>query len=82
MDVDLAAAFEQETGIALREGTLGSLTVLMPDDDRFGAFALVLGRRPEVVFPVKSYGGVHAIIWRADEKKLDKALKKITRGEA
>jgi hypothetical protein len=77
MDVDLAAAFEQETGMPLRAGTLGSLDVLLPADDRYGSFALVVGRKPEVVFPVKSYGNVHAILWRADEQKLDAVLRRL-----
>jgi hypothetical protein len=77
MDVDLAAAFERETGIALRAGRLGSLDVLLPADDRYGSFALVVGAKPQVAFSVKSYGRVHAILWRADERKLDEALRRL-----
>ena len=74
---DLAAAFRRETGVALRAGKLGALDVLLPADDSYGSFALVVGPRPEVVFPVRSYGSVHAILWRADEKKLDAALRRL-----
>ena len=77
MDVDLAAAFEHETGIALRSREILGLTMLVPEDDRFGAFGLVVGAKPDVVFPVRSYGSVHLIVWRADEKKLDKALRRL-----
>jgi hypothetical protein len=77
MDVDLAAAFEHETGCALHAREILGLTMLVPADDRFGAFGLVVGEAPQVVFPVKSYGRVHLVIWRADEKRLDKALRRI-----
>jgi hypothetical protein len=78
MDVDLAAAFEQETGCALHAREILGMTMLVPEDDRFGAFGLVFGDAPQVVFRVKSYGRVHLVVWRADEKKLDKALRKIS----
>ena len=54
MDVDLAAAFEQETGC--------------------------VGEAPQVVFRVKSYGDVQLVVWRADEKKLDEVLRRISSG--
>ena len=77
MDVDLAAAFEQETGLALHAREVLGVTMLVPEDDRLGAFGLVVGEAPQVVFRVKSYGRVHLVVWRADEKKLDKVLRKI-----
>jgi hypothetical protein len=77
MDVDLAAAFEQETGCALEERELLGMRMLVPVDERYGAFGLVVGAKPDVVFPVRSYGTVHLIVWRADEKKLDKALRRL-----
>jgi hypothetical protein len=77
MDVDLAAAFEQETGCALRAREILGLTMLVPEDDRFGAFGLVIGTKPDVVFPVRSYGNVHLVAWKADVKKLDKALRRL-----
>jgi hypothetical protein len=77
MDVDLAAAFEQETGVALQERELLGIRMLVPVDERYGAFGLVVGAKPEVVFPVRSYGSVHLIVWRADEEKLDKALRRL-----
>jgi hypothetical protein len=77
MDVDLAAAFERETGIALQQRELLGLPMLVPTDERYGAFGLVVGPRPDVVFPVRSYGTVHLIVWKADEKKLDRALRRL-----
>ena len=73
--MDLAAAFERETGIALQERELLGVRMLVPVDERCGAFGLVVGAAPpEVVFPVRSYGSVHLIVWAADVKKLDKAM--------
>jgi hypothetical protein len=80
MDVDLAGAFEQETGCALQAGEIAGLKMLVPEDDRFGAFGLVVGAKPAVAFPVRSYGHVHLIVWGADEKKLDKVLRRISGG--
>lgn len=77
MDVDVAAAFEHETGIALQERELLGVRMLVPVDERYGAFGLVVGAKPEVVFPVRSYGGVHLIVWHADEKRLDRALRRL-----
>ena len=79
MGVDLAAAFEQETGCALHAREVLGVTMLVPVDDRLGAFGLVVGEAPQVVFRVKSYGSVHLVVWRADEKKLDKVLRRICR---
>ena len=78
MAVDLAAAFERETGIALREGELAGVRMLLPSDGRYGAFGLVVGARPDVVFAIRSYGDVHLIVWKADEQKLDAALRRIS----
>jgi hypothetical protein len=80
MNVDLADAFEHETGIALEERELLGMRMLVPTDDRHGAFGLVVGDVPQVVFRVRSYGNVHLVVWRADEKKLDKVLRRITSG--
>ena len=76
--MDLAAAFERETGCALEERELLGIRMLVPTEERYGAFGLVVGARPDVVFPIRSYGAVHLIVWSADEKKLDKALRRIT----
>jgi hypothetical protein len=78
--VDLAAAFEQETGCALHAREVGGVTMLVPEDGRFGAFGIVVGEAPEVVFRVKSYGRVHLVVWHADEPKLDATLRRICSG--
>jgi hypothetical protein len=75
--VDLAEAFERETGCALHERDLFGLRMLVPEDDRLGAFGIVIGERPDVVFPVRSYGNVHVVVWRANEKALDKTFRRI-----
>jgi hypothetical protein len=77
--VTFADDFERETGVALEEREMLGVTMLVPADERLGAFAIVLGERPEVVFTVRSYGDVHLIVWRADEKKLDAALRRLRR---
>lgn len=73
----LAEAFERETGCPLEERELLGLRMLVPVDERYGAFGLVVGARPDVVFPVRSYGSVHLVVWKADEKKLDRALRRL-----
>jgi hypothetical protein len=78
--MNLAEAFERETGIALEEREVLGVRMLVPTDERYGAFGLVVGPKPDVVFEVRSYGSVHLIVWKADEKKLDKALKKLYAG--
>ena len=55
--MDLAAAFERETGCALQRRELLGLPMLVPVDERYGAFGIVVGARPDVVFDVRSYSG-------------------------
>jgi hypothetical protein len=80
--VDLAEAFERETGCALHERELGGLRVLVPDDDRYGAFGILVGR-PESMhfqFKTRAYGrGVELVLYgKAKEKELDALLRRIT----
>ena len=75
----LAEAFERETGCPLEERDLFGTPMLVPVDDRLGSFGIVVGEKPEVVFSVRSYGSsVHLVVWGANEKKLDRALRRIT----
>ena len=75
----LAEAFERETGVALEERELLGVPMLVPVDDKLGAFGIVVGRVPQVVFRVRSYGeNLHLVVWRADEKKLDRVLRRIS----
>ena len=76
-----AEAFERETGTRLEERELLGVRMLVPVDDRLGAFGIVLGPPPRVVFKTRSYGErVHLVLWGgAKEKKLDKALRKVSR---
>jgi hypothetical protein len=76
-----AEAFERETGSRLEERELLGVRMLVPVDDRLGAFAIVLGPPPATVFRVRSYGErVHLVLWGgAKEKRLDKALRRINR---
>ena len=76
-----AEAFEREAGVSLEERELLGVRMLVPVDDRLGAFGIVLGPPPQVVFKSRSYGeGVHLVLWGgANEKKLDKALRRICR---
>jgi hypothetical protein len=79
--VDLAEAFERETGCALHERELDGLRVLVPDDDRFGAFGILVGR-PETThfqFRTRPYGrGVELVLYgKANEKELDAVLRRI-----
>jgi len=73
-------AFERETGCALEERELLGVRMLVPVDDRLGAFGIVLGPAPATVFKIRSYGErVHLVLWGgAKEKQLDKALKRVT----
>jgi hypothetical protein len=76
-----AEAFEHETGIALEERDLMGVHMLVPVDDRLGAFGIVLGPAPATVFATRSYGErVHLVLWGgANQKQLDKALRRISR---
>jgi hypothetical protein len=76
--VTLAEAFERETGCALHERELFGRRVLVPADDRFGAFALVTGPAPQVAFRVRSYGGVHLVLLGGEERKLDRILRRLS----
>ena len=69
-----AEAFERETGSALEERELLGVRMLVPVDER-------LGPPPQVVFKTRSYGErIHLVLWGgANEKKLDKALRRICR---
>jgi hypothetical protein len=55
--------------------------MLVPADDRLGAFGIVLGPAPATVFKTRSYGErVHLVLWGgANEKQLDRALRRLTR---
>ena len=74
-------AFERETGVALEEHDLLGVHMLVPVDDRLGAFGIVLGPEPATVFTTRSYGErVHLVLWgAAKHKELDKALRRIIR---
>lgn len=76
-----AEAFERETGCALAERELLGVRMLVPVDERLGAFGIVLGPPPVTVFKTRSYGErVHLVLWGgAREKQLDKALRRIDR---
>jgi hypothetical protein len=76
-----AEAFERETGVALEARELLGVHMLVPVDDRFGAFGIVVGPAPATVFKIRSYGErVHLVLWGgAKEKQLDKALRRLTR---
>jgi hypothetical protein len=77
----LAEAFERETGCALEERELLGVRMLVPMDDRLGAFGIVLGPAPATVFTIRSYGErVHLVLWGgAEEQQLDKALRRVSR---
>jgi len=79
--VTFAEAFQHETGCALEERELLGVGMFLPVDDRLGAFGIVLGPPPQVVFETRSYGeGVHLVLWGgAEEKQLDRALRRICR---
>ena len=74
-------AFEGETGVVLEERELLGVRMLVPADDRLGAFGIVLGSAPQTVFKTRSYGErVHLVLWGgAKEKQLDRALRRIIR---
>jgi hypothetical protein len=76
-----AEAFERETGCALEERELLGVRMLVPVDDRLGAFGIVLGPAPQVVFKTRSYGErVHLVLWGgAKEKRLDRAVRRAIR---
>ena len=77
----VAEAFERETGLALEERELLGVRMLVPVDDRLGAFGIIVGDKPPTVFKTRSYGErVHLVLWGgANEKKLDRALRRIGR---
>jgi hypothetical protein len=78
--MSFAEDFRRETGVTLEERDVLGVRMLVPVDERLGAFAIVLGPRPEVVFTIRSYGeSVHLVVWRADERALDRALRRLTR---
>ena len=74
-------AFERETGIALEERDLLGVRMLVPVDDRLGAFGIVLGPAPATVFETRSYGErVHLVLWGgAKQSRIDEALRRIIR---
>jgi hypothetical protein len=55
--------------------------MLVPVDDRLGAFGIVLGPAPETVFETRSYGErVHLVLWGgAQREQLDTALRRLSR---
>jgi hypothetical protein len=79
--VTLAEMLERELGCAFEERALLGTTMLVPTDGKLGAFGIIVGERPTGVFRVRSYGDrVHLVLWgAANEKKLDKALRKLIR---
>jgi hypothetical protein len=83
MPVDLADAFERETGVALHEREVFGMTVLVPADDRFGAFGILVGRHDSPSFPfrTRAYGrGVELVLYgKVKEKQLDAVLRRILR---
>jgi hypothetical protein len=78
--VTVAEALERELGCRFEERALLGTTMLVPTDERLGAFGIIFGDKPDGVFRVRSYGErVHLVLWGgANEKKLDKALRRIT----
>ncbi len=78
----LAEAFEHETGCALHEREVLGMRVLVPEDDRFGAFGILVGRpwAPSFQFPTRPYGnGVELVLYgNADLRALDAVLRRIT----
>jgi hypothetical protein len=79
--VDLAEAFERETGCALQRRELFGMSVLVPADDRFGAFGILVGRResPGFQVPTRAYGaGVELVLYgKARVGELDAVLRRI-----
>jgi len=80
---ELAAAFERETGCALQLRDVLGMRMLLPVDDRFGTFGILVGRRaalPHFQFKTRAYGGgVELVLYgKARERELDKVLKRIT----
>jgi hypothetical protein len=81
MAVDLAAAFERETGCPLHERQVLGMRALVPADDRFGNFALLVERsfNPSFAFPTRAYGrGVELVDYGgASVSELDAVLRRI-----
>jgi hypothetical protein len=79
--VTFAEAFAAETGVALEEREVLGVRMLVPADDRLGAFGIVLGPPPRTVFRTRSYGErVHLVLWGgAQERRLDRVLRRIAR---
>jgi hypothetical protein len=80
---ELAAAFERETGCPLQERDVLGMRMLLPADDRFGSFGILVGRRadaPHFQFETRAYGGgVELVLYgKARVKQLDKVLKRLT----
>jgi hypothetical protein len=61
---------------------LGGLTMLVPADDRFGSFGILVGRRetPYFQFETHAYGGgVELVLYgKARLRELDAVLRRIT----
>ncbi len=76
-----AEAFERETGCALAERELLGVRMLVPVDERLGAFGIVLGPPALPVCKTRSDGGrAHLVLWGgAKERRLDRALRRISR---
>ena len=80
---DVANAFLRETGVALTQRELLGRQMLIPADDRFGTFGIIVGRlRPDepVVFETRSYpNDVLLVVWgkKTNVKKLDTILRRI-----
>jgi hypothetical protein len=79
--VTFAESFEREAGVGLEERQVLGVTMLVPADDRLGAFAIVVGPKPKTVFETRSYGArLHLLLWGgADEKQLDRVLRRVSR---
>ena len=81
---DLAAAFLKETGCRLHQRNLLGRSMLIPEDDRFGTFGIIVGPLDDSIplqFETRSYGNdVLLVFWgKAKEKQIDAALKRIVR---
>lgn len=80
---ELAAAFERETGVALQVRDVLGMRMLLPADDRFGSFGILVGRQtalPHFQFETRAYGGgVELVLYgKARVRELDKVLRRIT----
>jgi hypothetical protein len=62
---------------------LGGVTMLVPADDRFGSFGILVGRpqAPYFRFETRAYaGGVELVLYgTASVRELDRVLRRITR---